>query len=117
SPRRNAFHGNDLRDNTHQVRVGGKGDALGADWQGNHFDDYQGYDLDGDGRGDVAYELRSLASQLTSHHPDLAFFRGTPVLLAAELVGDALPLFAPRTLVRDPSPRMEPMPRAGAAER
>lgn len=106
SPSRNTFEGNDLRDNAHQVRVGGEGDALGITWSGNHFDDYQGYDLDGDGLGDVPYALRSLSSQLTMRYPDLAFFRGTPVLAVTDVVGHVAPVFAPRTVLEDPSPRM-----------
>lgn len=108
SPKRNEFRDNDLRDNAQQVRVGGDGDARKIVWAGNHFDDYQGYDLDGDGRGDVPYQLRSLSSEMTSRHPDLAFFRGTPVLALADLAGHVMPLFAPRTILEDMEPRMAP---------
>ena len=106
SPHRNRFVDNDLRDNVRQVTVGGDGDARQADFERNHFDDYQGYDLDGDGFGDIRYELRSLSSQLTSRFPSLEFFRGTPVLGAAEIAGHVVPLFEPKTLVVDPEPRM-----------
>ncbi|MBK8975666.1 MAG: nitrous oxide reductase family maturation protein NosD [Planctomycetes bacterium] len=112
SPHRVVFADNDFRDNAIQVHVGAAGDALDADWTGNHFDDYRGYDLDGDGRGDVPYVLRSLSGQLQSRFPDLAFFRGSPVLAMTDVVGDAVPLFAPKPLVRDSSPRLR-SPRAG----
>lgn len=115
TPKRNEFVDNDLRDNVHQVRVGGGGHARTITWRGNHFDDYQGYDLDGDGRGDVPYTLRSLSSQLTSRHPDLAFFRGAPVLALADLAGHVLPLFAPSTILEDSEPRI--WPRAEGGER
>lgn len=116
SPKRNEFVDNDLRDNVHQVRVGGDGDATKIEWRGNHFDDYQGYDLDGDGRGDVPYVLASLSGELTSRHPDLAFFRGSPVLALADLAGHVMPLFAPRTLLEDPTPRID-APAGGARAR
>ncbi|MEZ5964587.1 MAG: nitrous oxide reductase family maturation protein NosD [Planctomycetota bacterium] len=116
SPKRNEFIDNDLRDNVHQVRVGGDGDATRIEWRGNHYDDYMGYDLDGDGRGDVPYVLASLSGQLTSRHPELAFFRGSPVLALTDLAGHVMPLFAPRTLLQDLAPRMDP-PAGGARAR
>jgi nitrous oxidase accessory protein len=86
--------------------VDGRGDAREALWRGNHFDDYAGYDLDGDGVGDVAYELRSLSSAWISQFPALAFFRGTPALALAEAIGRIVPLFEPRLVLSDPEPRM-----------
>lgn len=105
SQRRNTFVRNRFLDNGVQVRVEGRGDALGVDWSENEFDDYAGYDLDGDGYGDVPYELRSLSEQLTSRHPTLAFFRGSPVLTLVELIGRVVPIFQPRTILVDPRPR------------
>src|SRR5947209_16532448 len=55
--------GNDFRDNATVIEVDGQGDALGADFRGNHYSDYAGYDLDGDGTGDVAYEVKALRSE------------------------------------------------------
>jgi len=107
----NAFRDNELRDNQDAVRVEGRGDALGAEWRGNDFDDYAGYDLDGDGIGDVPYELRSLSSDLISATPVLAFFRGTPALGFAEAIGRSVPLFETRLLLVDPVPRVRPLSR------
>ncbi len=109
SPARNTFKGNSFRDNDSPVRVEGSGDALAIEWQGNDFDDYAGYDLDGDGFGDVPYELRSLSGELVSRYPDLAFFRGSATLALVSAAGEVLPLLTPKTLVRDARPRMEPL--------
>ena len=103
---RNELVGNELRDSAVQVEVQGGGDARAALWRGNAFDDYAGYDLDGDGTGDVPYELRSLSADLVSGTPALAFFRGTPALALAEAIGRIVPLFEPRLLLVDPEPRM-----------
>jgi nitrous oxidase accessory protein len=102
--RGNAFLGNGFRDSQVQVAVGGRGDARDAEWRGNEFDDYAGYDLDGDGTGDVPYELRSLASDLVDDAPVLAFFRGTPALALAEAIGRAVPLFESRLVLVDAAP-------------
>jgi len=105
---RNQFMGNSFRDNAAHVRVEGRGDAQQASWRGNDFDDYAGYDLDGDGVGDLPYELRSLSGDLTGRHPSLAFFQGAPAMTLVELVGRVVPLFRPTTLLIDSEPRMRP---------
>ncbi len=103
---RNDFEGNLFADNEAQVRVEGRGDATDADWAGNTWDDYAGYDLDGDGRGDVPYAVRSLSSDLVARVPALAWFRGSAALALVDLVGRAVPLFQSTTLLVDPAPRM-----------
>ena len=102
----NLFRRNVLRDNTVQVRVDSGGDALGVSWEGNAWSDYAGYDLDGDGVGDLPYELKDLSGALTARHPDLAFLRGTLALALVGVAGEVVPLFAPKPILRDPAPRM-----------
>jgi nitrous oxidase accessory protein len=103
---RNHFTGNTLRGNAVQVALDGGGDASAAEWRGNYYDDYLGYDLDGDGTGDIPHEERSLGAQWTTRAPALALFRGTPALALVEWLGGAVPLFRPMTLLSDPEPRM-----------
>jgi nitrous oxidase accessory protein len=102
----NQFEGNGFRDSRVHVQVEDHGSALEAEWLDNAFDDYAGYDLDGDGTGDVAYELRSLSSDLVARVPTLAFFHGTPALALAEAIGRIVPLFEPHLVLVDPRPRM-----------
>jgi len=106
SESRNTFVDNTFRSNQTQVTVEGRGTARGVAWLGNYFDDYQGYDLDGDGIGDVAYELRDLSETLVSRHPELAFFRGTIAFELLDVAARVFPLLQPETLLTDPSPRM-----------
>ncbi len=110
SAKGNVFRGNGFRDSQIQVEVEGRGNAREATWRGNAFDDYAGYDLDGDGIGDVPYELRSLSSDLVAEAPALAYFRGTPALAMAEAVGRIVPLFETRLVLQDPEPRMAAVP-------
>lgn len=100
----NAFRYNTFASNRTQVDVEGGGDALDAVFAENHYDDYAGYDLDGDGAGDVPYEVRSLANQLTSTRPNLRLFAGAPALAVVDAVGKIMPLFAPKTIIRDERP-------------
>ncbi|MDX1649216.1 MAG: NosD domain-containing protein, partial [Myxococcota bacterium] len=104
---RNHFRRNRFRGNRALVRVEGRGDARAAEWRGNVYDDYRGYDLDGDGVGDLPYELRSLSGQLVGNHPHLAFFEGTAAMTVVEWLGRLVPLLRPKTLLVDPAPRLE----------
>ena len=98
--------GNDFRDNATLIEVDGEGDALGADFHGNHYSDYAGYDLDGDGTGDVAYEVKALSSELTKSRPVLEFFHGTAALGVIDAVAHAVPVWSAKKLLSDPSPRV-----------
>jgi nitrous oxidase accessory protein len=106
SESRNAFLDNTFADDAAAVRVEGGGNALGVEWRRNAFDDYAGYDLDGDGFGDLPYERRNLSGELAGRVPGLAFFRGTAALGLVETVGRVAPLFRPLTMLVDPEPRM-----------
>lgn len=106
--RRSRFTRNDFIDNGASVVVEGGGDASAIAWSGNYWSDYTGYDLDGDGVGDIGFELRSLEGDLVGHEPELAFFHGTPALAGAEAVTRLIPMYAARSLLVDPAPRMRP---------
>jgi nitrous oxidase accessory protein len=105
---RSTFAANDFRDNGAVVKVSGRGDALGAVFAGNYYDTYRGYDLDGDGKGDVPFEFRRLSTQLEARYPELALLHGAPAMAMVDLVGEVMPLFAPRRLLTDAAPRIRP---------
>lgn len=96
---------NDFRDNALQLDVEGGGDALSTEFRGNHYSDYEGYDLDRDGRGDVPYEVKALASGLIADRPAIRFFHGTAAMSLVEAVARAVPMLGSRRLLSDPEPR------------
>ncbi|HEY2512637.1 MAG TPA: nitrous oxide reductase family maturation protein NosD [Polyangiaceae bacterium] len=100
------FHGNDFRDNAETIEVDGGGDALGCDVRGNHFSEYEGYDLDGDGVGDVPHRVNALSSELADTHPALKFFHGTAAMQLVDAIAHAVPLLESRPLLVDPAPRV-----------
>ena len=100
------FTGNELRENPSMIEVDGGGNALDVDVRGNHFSDYEGYDLDGDGVGDVPYRVSALSSQLEDERPALRFFEGTPAMQLIDAVARAVPVFDSRVVLTDPAPRM-----------
>ena len=106
SEKRNAFLSNAFVSNHSQLQVEGGGNALAVDWKGNSFDDYAGYDMDGDGFGDVPYELRRLSSQLESTYPQLQFFRGAITLVLLDAISSLFPMMQPETTLIDPQPQV-----------
>lgn len=114
--KRSEFTDNQFRDNGAVVKVGGQGDALGCTFSGNWYDTYQGYDFDGDGIGDVPFEFRRLSTQIEARYPELALLHGAPAMAMVDLVGEVLPLFTPRQLMRDERPRVHPIAMAWTPE-
>jgi nitrous oxidase accessory protein len=106
SEKRNVFTDNAFQGCAYAVRVDGHGDATDVLWAGNYFEDYAGFDLDGDGIGDIPHEPRSLANQLTSTREQFRFFRGTPALGLLDVVSRVLPMLTPKVLFTDPTPRL-----------
>ncbi len=99
---------NDFQENGQAASVDGGGDATSAELTDNFWSDYAGYDLDADGTGDVAYEVKRLSSELTEAHPSLKLFQGTAALVTLDAVARAVPVLATRLLLRDPRPSVRP---------
>jgi nitrous oxidase accessory protein len=97
---------NDFENNTSAIEVDGGGSALGLEVSNNHWSDYEGFDLDHDGTGDVAFEVKALSRVWTDAAPSLSFFSESVAMHAIDVVAQALPLVASRLLVRDAAPRM-----------
>jgi nitrous oxidase accessory protein len=103
-----AFSRNDFHENAAMVEVEGGGNARTVLFDGNYFSDYEGYDLDRDGNGDIPYEEKLLSSVLTDAHPVLKLFEGTMAMGMVDAVSRAVPVLATRTMLTDEHPRMRP---------
>jgi nitrous oxidase accessory protein len=98
------FRGNDFRDDAETIEVDGGGDALSCDVRGNHFSEYEGYDLDGDGIGDVPHRVSALSSELADAHPALKLFHGTAAMQLVDAIAHAVPLLDRKPLLVDTAP-------------
>lgn len=110
----NNFSQNNFRSNFTQVSVRGRGTALREGWHGNHWDDFAGFDRDGDGIGDSPYEVYNYADRLWMDLPPAQFFRGGIALSALDFVERLAPFTEPRLLVREAAPVVEPIEHAAA---
>ena len=100
------IRGNRFEHNLRQVAVSHPVSARLQDWHNNHWDDYRGFDLDGDGIGDTPYESYLYSDRIWMDRPMTQFFRGSPVMQAIDFAERLLPFSAPELVLRDTAPRM-----------
>ena len=100
--------GNDLHENADTAQVDGGGDATTAEWSGNYWSDYAGFDLNHDGVGDVAWQIKRLSTELTDARPTLKFLYGTAALATLDAVARAVPVLASKLLLSDATPAIQP---------
>ncbi|MCW8917008.1 MAG: nitrous oxide reductase family maturation protein NosD [Magnetovibrio sp.] len=109
----NDWTGNELEDNQFesnfvQVSVNAGASAQRNGWDGNYWDDYQGFDRDQDGVGDSAHEKRVYADRLWMDVPVASFFKGSAVLTMMDFLERLAPFSEPIVLLKDPRPKMTP---------
>jgi nitrous oxidase accessory protein len=100
----NVFIGNKFQGNITQVVVSGGKTANRNHWEGNYWDDYEGFDRDGDGIGDTPYALYGYSDRLWMDVPPAQFFKGSPMLEVIDFLERLAPLTTPDLMVRDQRP-------------
>lgn len=107
----NVFEGN-----LTQVSYGGRSGSPRTNyWHNNYWDDYQGFDRNGDGIGDQPHELLAYADQIWMDMPIARFFRNSPVMELLDFLERLAPFSAPDLILRDEYPRFtKPKPRGQA---
>lgn len=96
----NIFEGN----LTHVVQSG-RGKSGLNEWRGNYWDDYQGFDRNGDGIGDTPYELYAYADQIWIEMPPARFFKTAPVMELLDFLERLAPFSSPELTLKDEKPR------------
>ena len=109
SATQNQFEYNNFVDNLSPILVvGAPGDTR---WNGatagNYWSDYTGYDLDGDGIGDVPYKIANLFSHLEGNYPRMRLYLDSPAAQSLALAERGFPLFE-RHVELDMKPLMRP---------
>ncbi len=100
----NIARNNSFKDNMNQVVVLGGGSANRNVWEGNYWDDYQGFDTNNDGIGDTPYQKYDYADRLWMDIPDAQFFKATPALEFIDLLERLAPFSEPELLIEDTKP-------------
>jgi nitrous oxidase accessory protein len=104
---RNQVEVNDFIRNREQVRYVAPRDEPWGVKEGNYWSNYLGWDRDGNGLGDVAYEANDLVDRLTWRHPMVKLLLNSPAIQTLRLVAQQFPLLRAPSVV-DRKPRMQP---------
>ena len=100
------LHNNRFEHNNVEVLVSSHTSAIGNDWRGNHWDKYEGFDQNGDGIGDLPHTVLVYSDRIWMDRPMTKFFRSSPALELVDFVERLAPFSAPKTILRDPAPRI-----------
>jgi nitrous oxidase accessory protein len=98
------FSGNLFSGNITEVAVYGGGSAKRNLWDGNRWEDYQGFDLDGNGVGDKPHRLYNYAGRVWMDKPNTRFFKGTPLLEVLDFLDRLAPFSEPVLMLEDKHP-------------
>ncbi|HZS08017.1 MAG TPA: nitrous oxide reductase family maturation protein NosD [Blastocatellia bacterium] len=92
---RNLFAGNNFIENLSPLYLVGKGST--TKWQengrGNYWGDYDGYDLDGDGIGDVAHKVQNVFEYLEGNYPRLRLYLSSAAAQSLATAERTFPIF------------------------
>ena len=102
----NVFKGNVVKGNLTSLAVRSRASAIKQTFEGNYWEDYEGFDRDRDGVGDTPYEVHAYADRLWMDVPLVQFFKGSPMLEFLDFLERLAPFTDPDIIMRDPKPRM-----------
>jgi nitrous oxidase accessory protein len=101
------FFDNRFENNLNTVAISAPGAGAANVWRGNAWDDYQGFDRNGDGIGDTPHEVYLFADRIWMETPMATFFRNSPVLEMLDFLERLAPFSSPHLVLRDSAPRMK----------
>jgi len=73
---------------------------------GNYWDNYAGFDKDGDNVGDTPHKVYQYADQLWVYNPDVKFFYGSPVISLLNFLAKLAPFTKPVFIMADEKPQV-----------
>jgi nitrous oxidase accessory protein len=104
----NKVDGNDFIDNQEQVKFVAARDVEWGRAQGNYWSNYSGWDQNGDGVGEVAYEANDVVDRLNWQYPLVKLVLSSPSIQTLRFVARQFPILRAPS-VMDKHPRMRPL--------
>lgn len=77
------------------------------EFKNNFFDEYEGFDSDKDGFGDIEFKHYAYLDTLWHYYPNLRFFYGTAVMSGLNFLAKLAPFSEPKLIITDTNPRMK----------
>ena len=74
---------------------------------GNYWDNYEGFDRNGDNIGDTPHRIYQYADQLWVYNPDVKFFYASPVISLLNFLAKLAPFSKPVFLLEDQQPKVK----------
>ena len=103
----NVVDGNDFVSNQEQIKFVASRDVEWGKNKGNYWSNYSGWDQNGDGIGDVAYEANDMVDRLNWQYPLLKLLLSSPSVQTLHFVAQQFPFLRVPSVV-DKHPRMHP---------
>jgi len=102
----NIFKGNIIKGNIENVI----NDSYNAKvqlniWDGNYWDNYEGFDKDHDGVGDTLHVEKYYADKMWLFNPSVKFFYGSPIITIINFLAKLAPISEPVILAVDKHPK------------
>jgi len=106
----NVFTENNFVDNLSPLQLIGKSTTTkwSENGRGNFWSDYQGYDLDEDGRGDVPLTIQNVFQYMEGNHPRLRLYLDSPAARAMAVAEKTIPILKGSSEI-DNAPLMKPI--------
>lgn len=104
----NKVDGNDFINNQSQIKYVATRDVEWGRTQGNYWSNYSGWDQNGDGVGDVAYEANDVVDRLNWQYPLIKLLLSSPSMQTLRFVARQFPVLRAPSIV-DKHPRMRPL--------
>ncbi len=103
----NIIRGNILKGNIEDIVNDSRGSKTNKnEIVGNYWDNYAGFDKNGDNIGDTTHKVYQYADQLWVYNPDVKFFYGSPVISLLNFLAKLAPFSKPLFLLEDEQPKV-----------
>ncbi len=92
----NVFYDNNFIENLSPLQLIGRTTTTRWDHngRGNFWSDYEGYDLDGDGIGDIPHKVQNVFEYMEGNYPRLRLYLQSPAAQALAMAEKAFPIIA-----------------------
>lgn len=77
------------------------------EWSGNFYDEYEGFDRNKDGYGDIPFEYYVYTDKIMQYKPSVKFFYGSPVMSIVNFLSQLIPFSEPEVVAVDNKPRIK----------